>query len=240
MHHSFLDKYSDLESPIHALDARIKFIGIIFVAVLIATLPPNRFVAEGLFGVLLIAAWTIAKLPPIHLLKRLAIVSPFLLLIFANSLLMGNISHAQALAIFAKALLCVMTLSLLVSTTPFPSLLIAMQQLKLPEIFVSLMSFFYRFIYIIIDEFERMQIARKSRTFSKDLALSWKAQGWIVGQSFIRSHTRSEMVYFAMLSRGFGGQIVSYEINKNLSTREIFSALVAIGVFVLIRFGVTI
>jgi cobalt/nickel transport system permease protein len=68
---------------------------------------------------------------------------------------------------------------------------------------VEVIALMYRYIFVLIDEAERMQRARVSRTFVKQKTLFWKNQGSIIGQLFVRSYERGERIYSAMRARGF-------------------------------------
>jgi cobalt/nickel transport system permease protein len=56
---------------------------------------------------------------------------------------------------------------------------------------------------VLIDEMERMQRARTSRTFVKKRALQWRSLAVIMSQLFIRSTGRAEKIFAAMCSRGW-------------------------------------
>ncbi len=102
-----------------------------------------------------------------------------------------------------RTAISIVILTLLTSTTPFPKLLEGLKWFKIPKVIHSLLSFIYRFIFIIVDEFQRANRAGQSREFSKNLKLGWRGRGWILATSLIRSIERSERVYNAMLGRGY-------------------------------------
>jgi cobalt/nickel transport system permease protein len=54
-----------------------------------------------------------------------------------------------------------------------------------------------------MDEAERMQRARASRTFTKRRFALWKVLGTVMGQLFVRSTERAERIYAAMCARGW-------------------------------------
>ena len=69
-----------------------------------------------------------------------------------------------------------------------------------------ILSFMYRYIFILVDEVMRMKQARDSRNFGGSRLWHVRTIGRMTGTLFIRSYERGERVYTAMLARGFSGQ----------------------------------
>jgi cobalt/nickel transport system permease protein len=61
----------------------------------------------------------------------------------------------------------------------------------------------YRYIFVLIDETQRMRRARLSRTFEKRRAPSWRSASAVIGQLFVRSTERAERIFAAMSARGW-------------------------------------
>jgi cobalt/nickel transport system permease protein len=61
----------------------------------------------------------------------------------------------------------------------------------------------YRYLFVLIDEGERLSRARMSRTFSTNRVRKWQALGSLIGQLFVRSTERAERIYAAMTARGW-------------------------------------
>ncbi len=199
MHHSFIDRYSGLDSPIHRLDPRIKIPAAVLAIITIVATPP-AFTPFAIYGAVALALWIASKLPFRYLLSRIAITLPFVAV-----MTLGIAFGRWQLFIFTlmRAVLSLCFLILLTSTTQFPLLLEGLRRYRLPEVLHSLLSFMYRFIYIIIDEFHRLNRGRQSRETGGQLKLSWRGRGWMLGTFLIRSIERSERVYSAMLARGY-------------------------------------
>jgi len=111
--------------------------------------------------------------------------------------------------ILIKAWLSVLVSGLLVATTPFPTLLQAMRTLHVPTILTTIISFMYRYLFVLVDEAMRLQTAREARSAGSGGTLLWRARvlGGMIGSLFIRSYERSERIYVAMLSRGSTSQV---------------------------------
>jgi cobalt/nickel transport system permease protein len=132
-----------------------------------------------------------------------------------------------------KGIFSVACLTLLTSSTPFPRLLAALEDLKFPQLIIMSLSFMYRYIFLIEDEAMKMWQAMKSRRAGGSRWLHLKAIANMLGTLFIRSYERGETVYLAMRSRGFDG---TFKQSHNFELRRydlaflfnIFLALVSI------------
>jgi cobalt/nickel transport system permease protein len=115
------------------------------------------------------------------------------------------------LSILARSWLAVQAAILLTAVTRFPDILWALQSLRFPGILVSTIGFMYRYIFVLVDETNRMMRARASRSArihgNKRQSIIWQGKivGAMVGSLFLRALERSERVYAAMLSRGYDG-----------------------------------
>jgi cobalt/nickel transport system permease protein len=101
---------------------------------------------------------------------------------------------------------------LLVATTQFPDLMHALRHLRFPHLLVAVISFTYRYLFVLADEVLRLMRAREARsarlTDRRGGGLVvWRARvaGHMAGQLFLRSYERSERVYNAMQARGYQG-----------------------------------
>jgi len=107
--------------------------------------------------------------------------------------------------ILAKAWLSILSLILLPSTTRITDLLIGLERMCMPRVMIMILSFMYRYIFVLIDEVMRMKQARNSRNFGESRLRQLRTIGNMTGTLFIRSYERGERVYAAMLARGFDG-----------------------------------
>ena len=210
MHHSFIDKYSGLKSPLHHLDTRIKILATLIITIGVVITPLNYFFPFIIYAVLAVTLWIISRIPFTYLLSRLSVTLPFVAIMTLGIAMGSGIGGAKSWLVFLhiiiRAALALTFLTLLTSTTPFPKLLEGLRWFKMPKVIHSLLVFIYRFIYIIIDEFQRLNRGRKSREFGQNLGLAWKARASMIGTFLIRSIERSERVYQAMLARGYSGE----------------------------------
>jgi len=223
MKHAFLDHHSSIESPIHHLDARAKVI-VFFSFILVGvSSPPDAFLLFGLLAMGLIGIALLARLPLGHLAKKVLVILPFLFVVALSvpflkrdgigsgyNLGIGGLSVSKIglwilWNVVIKSSLGVFSIILLYSTTSFPQLIRGMERLGIPKVFTVLISFMYRYSFILVDEMQRMKRARDSRCFGVRWFWQSKTIGHMVGTLFLRSFHRGERVYLAMLSRGYHG-----------------------------------
>jgi len=223
MRHAFLDHHSTIESSIHNLDARAKII-VFFTFILVGvSSQPNSFLLFSLLVIFLISIALLARLPLFHLLKKVLVILPFLFVVTISvpffkkdgvgggyNLGLGGLSVSRSglwilWNVVIKSSLGVFAIILLYSTTSFPQLVRGLERLGSPKIFTVLISFMYRYSFILIDEMQRMKRARDSRCFGGKWFWQSRTIGHMVGTLFLRSFHRGERVYLAMLSRGYHG-----------------------------------
>ncbi len=223
MKYHFLDQYREVDSFLHRLDPRAKFIATLALVAAIVLIPRASWLAYGLFLILIFALLMLSRVPPLYVLRRSLTVLPFVLMI---AIFMPFLKEGTAVwgfdigswhigvtreglelvgGIFAKACLSVLSLILLTATTSMADLLKGLERLKMPSLMVMLMSFMYRYLFVISDESARLQAARDSRSFGGGVRLHVRALGYMAGALFLRSFERGERIYGAMLSRGFDG-----------------------------------
>jgi cobalt/nickel transport system permease protein len=61
----------------------------------------------------------------------------------------------------------------------------------------------YRYLFVLVEEMERMRRARRSRTFTAGRGTVWRGSAQVAGQLFVRTSERAERVYLAMCARGW-------------------------------------
>jgi cobalt/nickel transport system permease protein len=202
--------------------------------ILAAGLSP--FGAFDAYVLLLAAVLFIASLSGIsfrYLLKRSFIALPFALAAvtlpftvpgqtWATIPLLGGITvtiegTVRFLSILIKSWISVQMAILLVSLTPFPDMMWALQALHIPKPLVAIVSFMYRYLFVLSDEVLRLIRARASRSARVDGrrsggTLLWRGQvaGRMAGSLMLRSFERSERIYNAMASRGYQGQFRTF------------------------------
>ena len=175
MHHAFIDKFSRGTTFVHRVDPRAKVLFFLPLVVLV-NLTPIRLgsIFAGYAGLLLAIALA-ARVPLGYLAKRLALVLPFVLVIilFIPFLTRGEVAWRGQLwalevsvtweglrgaaNVLTKAMVCALALLLLVSTTRFDHLLRALEELWVPRVILLILSFLYRYLFILIEQAQQMK-----------------------------------------------------------------------------------
>jgi cobalt/nickel transport system permease protein len=202
VHHDFLDRHSRLDTPIHHAPAGVKLAAAFAVLLAVVLVPFEHAVwlAPIAAGLALVAA--ASRVPPGYLVRRLLAMEPFVLGISILSLLQpGGVT--VFLRLVTRGTLCLFTVLLLSSTTPFGEILRVLRRLRLPSIFVTTLALMYRYLFVLVDEGQRMSRARASRTFRRRRTGLWKANASVIGELFVRSTERAERIYAAMTARGW-------------------------------------
>jgi len=219
--HSFLDKYSNLNSPVHRLDPRVKTITALCLIVIIVSEARGE-IFPFLFYIPLVAIIAgVSRIPWSYIIKRCLIVSPFILLaalFYPLSQMLtqgyhslGAYSHEfmVGLSVILKAYSALILLILLTSTEKFHNILLGLRKLKMPKLIGVISALMYRYVFLIHDEILRTNLARESRCPGSLKMSRFKVYGNQAAMIFVRSLERSHILYSSMLSRGFNGEFPS-------------------------------
>ena len=226
MKHSFIDEYSGLNSFVHRLDPRTKLVcSLAFILAVVLT-PSGTWKVYAVYLLIMMGLIWLSHLPLKYVLKRSLVIFPFVIMItiFVPFFKQGQVLASydigawhiaityEGLAVLVnvvvKSWLCILCLIVLSSSTRFEQLLHGMFRLRVPQVFVQIISFMYRYMFVLADQAMRMQMAMDSRNFGLNRRNIIKTMGNMIGMLFIRSYERAERIYAAMLSRGYNGEIV--------------------------------
>lgn len=207
-------------SPVHGLDPRVKILGLLGLAVVSAGSPPGAWAVYAGYLVLLLLVVLLAGLPGRYVLRRMAVEVPFLL---AAALLPftvpDGVTRGGTLAL--KATIGVLAAVVLSSTTPFPLLLHGFELLRAPRTIVLIVSFMWRYLFVLGDEVRRMRLAREARGYRARWIWQTRALAQSVATLFVRALERGERVYLAMVSRGYDGGVPPTALCAPLALRAV-------------------
>ena len=228
-----LDRYVPGASVIHRADPVVKLLATLGFIVVVATVPPGAWAA---FAMLYGVVWTavlLSGIGPLRILRRSMLVLPFILLplpsmftkpgepLFDVPLGVFTLTATDSGAVFVASVMLkswasVTAAALYTATTPFLTTLETLRTLRVPAVLVAIVSFMYRYLFLLVDEAERLIRARAARcgvpmesAGRTGGGIRWRAgvAGGMAGSLFVRTYERSERVYFAMLARGFDGSL---------------------------------
>ena len=206
MRHSFWDHYSSLNSPVHNIPTGLKIIFTLFLVILLTVLPGSYISFASLpILILLISMLIISGVPVTNVIKRTLVILPLVLpVIVLNSIFMeAGLKHSLILSV--RSFLSIFSLILLVSVTRFSDIMKTLASWHFPRIMIMILSFMYRYFFLLTGEMEKMVRAVKMRSGgSRGLGLI-RIYSQILAILFIKSYERAERVYHAMLMRGYDG-----------------------------------
>jgi len=99
------------------------------------------------------------------------------------------------------------------------------------------LSFFYRYVFVLVDEAMRMKRAMDSRSFGGCRMRQMRSVGNIVATLFVRAYERGERIYAAMVSRGFSGRIKTIGDSK-IGRLDLCFLVFFMSCLVMIRWGI--
>ena len=202
MRADLLDRWSCADSRIHRLPAALKLAVALAIVIVTVVLPVGRWDAFSVIALLLIAVAAASRVPGRFILRRLVTLEPLALGVAGLAMFQPH-GGRIFVTMLAKTTLCLLTMILLSSTTPFSALLEVMKRARVPDILVSILALMYRYLFVLVDEAQRMRRARASRTFRPGRWWRWRALATVIGQLFVRSTERAERIYAAMIARGW-------------------------------------
>jgi cobalt/nickel transport system permease protein len=202
MQRDFLDRHSRSDSIIHRLPAAGKLAAALAMVMLVLLLPARHALWLMLPAGMLAAIAAMSRIPWGFLLRRLLLLEPVVLGVALLAVFQQD-GWRIVLFLIVRCTLCLFTMILLSNTTPFAELLGVLKSLHVPSLLITTLALMYRYLFVLVDETQRMRRARASRTFVKRRGWEWKTMSTIVGQLFVRASERAERVFAAMCARGW-------------------------------------
>lgn len=247
MHLPEIDKFAHLKSPFHAWDARVKLISISILILSIVLLKDIRVAFLGL--VLAIILVFLSKIPFSFVFLHLRWVLFFILALFVvisltvpgnplvklSFLSISREGIELSLLISLRAISAVLLIFPMLGTTRFNLTLKALQKIKIPDKLIQLLMFTYRYIFLFLDEKERIFIGAHCRGWVRKTNLSsLRTMANLVGMLLVHSFERTERIRDAMLSRGYNGRLKVLD-EFTLSPKDFIKASLIIAVALLLN-----
>jgi cobalt/nickel transport system permease protein len=187
------------------------------------------------------------RLSPGDILKRVALLSPFVIVMAAaNPLLDRTVwrpfgpfavtgGMLSAAVIVCKALLSLVMMIILDKCISISGLCEALGRLGVPAVFTTQLLLLHRYIFLIVAEAGTMIKARDLRLCGK-----WGrgpvVTANLIGTLLLRCTERSERVYRAMLARGFTGTFPPADAS-HFNGKDLLFAAIALSAFIFLRYG---
>lgn len=213
-----LDALAGRDTPLHRLDPRAKLVTTFLFILTVVSF--GKYEIAALLPFLLYPATLIAlgELPAGMLARKLLWVAPFAVLVgLFNPLLdrqillhLGPVGISGGwlsfLSILLRFALTVSAALILIASTGFTAVCMALERLGAPRVFALQLLFLYRYLFVLVDEAARMVRARALRTF-RGRGGGMRVFASLVGQLLLRTLDRAQRIHLAMLCRGFDGEI---------------------------------
>jgi cobalt/nickel transport system permease protein len=230
VHIHLTDQFQQRKSPVHSLDVRTKLIVTLLFILTTSLIPFGAFAVYTLLLLLIVVATLRSQVGLGWAWRRSLLALPFALAAISlpftvpgTALVMvpvfgGVVISLEGTVRFAsilvKSWISVQAAVLLVAVTPFPELMWGLHALRVPQPLVAIVSFMYRYLFVLLDEAIRLMRARSARSASlpgrrSGSTVLWRGRvtGRMAGSLMLRSLERSERIYQAMIARGYRGQM---------------------------------
>lgn len=225
----YSDEYAARKGLLQSIDPRFKLVSFVaFFATALFTKSP--VVCLVLYAVCLALA-VLSRIDILFFLKRTWIFIPVFSLFIAVPAIFNVFTPGEALVsfdlmgskleitrqglagatlFFARVLVSVSFAILLSITTRHFELLRTLRIFRVPQVFVMILGMCYRYVYLLIEVIEETYLAIKSRVGGRiHYTRGQRIVAWNIASLWQRSYRMNEMIYMAMLARGYTGEPVA-------------------------------
>jgi cobalt/nickel transport system permease protein len=231
-----LDIDSKQATPWHQLTPHTRLLCALLIVFAIVLTPNGHWWTWAIYGLALLGLVLLSRVTLPVLLKRVAVESVFIFVVVLGTLFRagGRVIWAWGPlqittvgltilgSVILKALLSLLILNVLTLTTSVPALLNALVVLRTPPLLVAILASMYRYLNVLIGEFNAMRRAAVCRNLMGSNRWQRLVFGNMMGSLFIRTYERGERVYQAMLARGYQGVPPVEKVPKG-GRRDIFA-----------------
>ena len=160
----------------------------------------------------------VSKMPPRTIFRRLALLSPFIIMLAAANpffdrrplFSIGEITltagTVSGLVIVGKSLVLITVIITLSMIVPFYRLCDALRGFRVPDVFITQLVLLYRYSFLLVEEAMALQKARNMRSFGGN-GKGFFTTAKMIGSLLLRTNERGERIYRGMLARGFNGTV---------------------------------
>lgn len=218
----FAEPFASGKTWVHQLDPRLRLGTALVFSCLLAI---AATVQEAIYGLIASLLLLICSRPPLRpLVRRLAAVNVFILFLWLTvpcstpgpaafhigplSCSLAGLHLAGLVSLKANAITLLFIAC--VASMPVAQFGHALYSLRVPSKFVFLLLFTYRSLFLLADEWQRLNTALRLHNFVAATNLhSYRTMGSLFGLTLVRSLDRAGRIHQAMLLRGFNGKFSS-------------------------------
>ncbi|NER35808.1 MAG: cobalt ECF transporter T component CbiQ [Oscillatoria sp. SIO1A7] len=141
----------------------------------------------------------------------------------------------QATVISLRSLASISCLLFILCTVPFTQILQALRRLGIPAILTELLLLMYRFVFILLNTADRLQLAQQARGGYRSRRLALNSISLLVGQLLKRTLQRYQQFSLGVAARGFRGNFVvcdssHYSYSIRYALEAIIGASLLLGI----------
>lgn len=126
------------------------------------------------------------------------------------------LSLSQAGMVMGKSLAAISCLYFLALTTPMTQLIYVFRKMKLPPVFIDLMTVIYSYIFLLFQAASEIYVAQLSRGGYRGFRGTMKSLALLCSNLLLKSLKASEDAYNCLASRGFDGHFEVIEETYHL------------------------
>ncbi|HJH30877.1 MAG TPA: cobalt ECF transporter T component CbiQ [Methanosarcinaceae archaeon] len=245
MEYPEIDRYASLKSPIHQFDPRAKIIT--FSILIFSFVFVNNLTIAGMNLFFTFVLLLISRLPLNFVFNRIKwvflFVLPFLIIMpFTVSgselasiagIKMTYEGFMYGSLIVLRAIAAVTLVLTMLGTMRFDTTIKALYMLKIPGLFIQMLMFTYRYIFVFLSDFLSMWKAMSSKGFKlRSNIYTLSILGNLIGMLIVKSYERAENVYHSMISKGYTGNQKTL-VKFNMATKDYALTIVLIGIAIL-------
>ncbi len=240
-----LDRLAAQDTSVHRLDPRAKVVTTLVFLGCVVSFGKYQVLPLLPFMIFPIVLATDGRVPLGYLARKLLYVAPFALVIGMFNPVLDRAALAEIdgipisggwvsfISILLRFALTTSAALVLIGTTSFNGVCMALERLGAPDVFATQLLLLYRYIFVLGEEAASMTRARAVRSFGgRGMGLHVYAS--MLGHLLFRTYDRANRVYRSMLSRGFDGQI-RIARPLRLGGRDVIFTLAWSTIFVLFR-----
>ncbi len=223
------EPFSIGSTPFHKRDPKVKLLSATAISLVLAV--SSSMLVAGVGCIITAVLLLLSKPDPGLLFKRIFHVNIFTLFLWITLPLTygGETIHFLFLNPSLDGIRLAMLISLksngilfcfiaLIATSSTAALGHGMTQLGVPQKLSFLLLFSYRQLFVIQQEYQRLQRAALLRGFTPKNSLhTYRTYSHLFGMTLVKSWNRAERVQQAMVLRGFQGKLIP--LNQQKSTR---------------------
>ena len=240
------ESFAQGNSVLHRLDPRLRIVFATLLSILLAVSMAFPTLFAGL--ALSVCLIEVSGLPLVEVAKRLTVINLFNVILFLvlpftyegmPAFFVGPLACTReglllAARISLKSNAILMVFIALIATMPIATLGHGLHRLHMPKKLVYLLLIAYRYVFVLEQEYQRLNTAIRVRGFVPKTNLhTYKTYAYLFGMLLVRSLARADRVYQSMLCRGFKGKFYCIHRFSFSRTDRIWTGLLLLTLMIL-------